>query len=143
MAEQKKETPPDLDGEFQNNPYALARFVIDGYKVHVNHSFVKNKLEKIFYINGWHKGKWYDKDLEENKRFAYSHERYMYNAKFRKSMKSFQGKWGIDDVNKKVEYRKFITRASLKTIIKQWCEREINKSIVLVDREGNELFKYK
>lgn len=148
MAKLKKETPPDLDGEFKNTPWASACFKIDSFEVHLTNEFYKNKLLKMIWVNGAQSGRWMvNKDSEESQRFAYSSFRNLYSKKeredFKKIFKGARFKEHRKTYDKKLESRMFHTGRSIKAIIKQWCEREINKSIVLVDSEGNELFKYK
>lgn len=144
----KKQTPPDLDEDFRNNGWARAEFVIDDYKVTICHEFFRNKLFKMIYVNGFQKGLWMlDKEVEENKRFAYSYFRFLYKKKDREDFKKiFRGaryKERRKEYDRKIESRVFNTTVRIKTILQQWCDREINKSIVLVDDEGNEIFKYK
>lgn len=148
MQKTKKEKAPDLDGQFRNNMWAYADFIIDDYKVSICHEFYSNQLMKMIYVNNIQRGAWMlDKESEENKRFAYSYFRFLYNKKerayFKKILKGARFKEERKEYDRKIEARMFNTTVRIQTIIKQWRDREINKSICLVDEEGNIIFKYK
>lgn len=140
---------PDLDAEFNGNQFAVARFLIDGFKVSIHHVFYKNKLVKSFYVNDLLKGAWMvDRDCEENKRFAYAYSRCVHSKRFREELlkvyrgaKKKQKRKELEEA--RIEIRNFHTSVKVKTIIRQWVGREINKSVELVDGDGNVLFKYK
>jgi len=136
----------DLDKQFNNNPYATAYFVIDGFKVNVYHQVIRNKLIKSWYINGTVEGKWYlSEEHEESQRFAYITEQYVWTATERKKMKDLYKLLRDTKPDTDVKMKRITFHAAVKvsTILKQWKEREVNKSIELVDSDGIVLFKFK
>lgn len=137
---------PNLDEEFKNNLLARVEFLIDGFEVSVCNRLVEDRLHKTIYVNGVLKGVWFgtNNEHEENKRFAYSSEHYVHSKKHRDQYEKLAKLVGRDlGHNTKIEKRVFCATVSLKTIIKQWCGRDINKSIELIDKDGNVLYKYK
>lgn len=147
MEKTTKITPPDLDKEFENKPWASANFEIDGRIVSLTNEFYKNKLTKMIWVDGFQKGEWMlNYDSEESQRFAYSTFRNLYNKKdredFKKIFKGARFKEYRKKYDKKIESRMFHTGRTIKSIIKQWTDRDINKSICLVT-EGDIIYKYK
>ena len=148
MEKTTKITPPDLDTDFLNCSWAKAEFVIDGFKVSITHEYYNNKLVKLIYVNGFQKGEWYvNHELEEPKRFAYITSKFVFKKSFRDGIiKHYRGaekKEAKKEYERKIKRYNFMTTVNVKTIIKQWCDRDINKSISLVDANGNIIFKYK
>jgi hypothetical protein len=95
-------------------------------------------------VNGEIKGKWlFDNECEheETKRFSHSRFESKHNARMKKFWKTL-GK-SKKFLEEKREIRDFFFTVKVKTILKQWIDREINKSIELVDSDGNVLHKYK
>lgn len=143
----------DLDKDFKNNPYAVAYFIIDDYRVTIKNTIISNRLKKVIYVDGWLVGEWMiDYECDQSQRFALVKTEYAYSAKWRKTLLELAKIKGTSkeekaaykaDANQKKERRYFYFTGAIKTLLKQWKERAINKSIELVDADGNVIHKFK
>lgn len=126
---------PRLESEFRRNPSKRAEFIIDDNKVSVQHKLIEGILTKMIYINGLQRASWsIDEHSNESKRFSVSHAFHLTSKEEREEIRQA----GI-----MMYSRTFFTTLCWSKIIKQWCDRDINKSICLVDDEGNTIYKYK
>jgi len=155
MNKETKSLLKEQDQRFKNNPFASQSFLIDGYRVTIEHRFFKNKLLKLFFVNGVnHSADWYNTQsrTEIELRFGYRVEKQIYPKKAIDAAKVGLKKKKISDstknfyndvINTKTEQYKPFTGATITAIVTQWYNRELNKSIEVLDSEGNIIHKIK
>lgn len=149
----KNELYKQLEKHFKNNPLASLEFIVDGFKVSIGHRFTNNRLVKVIFVNGVNKGAWINDDsYEETKRFSYVSCTYLMSTKRRKQLldlaKSLKDKQRRDDMIEYANIRSYckahLFKCTIGSVLKQWIDRDINKSIILLDdHNGNTNIKLK
>lgn len=73
--------------------FCIEKLEVDGYTITLHVEPNKNRLEKVVYVNGFVKGKWFVKPEDHpESRFYQSWRKRFYTSKFRKQMESIWGK---------------------------------------------------
>lgn len=153
MKKQTKELLKAIDEVFKNNPFAIQKFKIDGHIVSLQHRFSNNKLKKTLFVDGFLEGRWFtEKDNEICLRFGFKVTKPGHSAKLRKTATTELKKRGKTEfekdswkqiLNSKIEFYTPVTSAKISSIVAQWYEREINKSIEMIDSDGYIIHKIK